>query len=148
MKEIKTSRWSRGGIEMGARAAYQMLVDRDQRLAYVEFGTKKGPLLLVFARGERAQQLRELSMTGTVQNPEVSQPQPLADPSEITAADRRSLNAAVRVGRKLMRRNGVDYLPVTFTETIEPMQMLFARGATVPALHQALLASGLLSPVA
>lgn len=54
------SSWNQLSFEGAARVAYAELVKRDQRILFSSFDGTDEPIVMVFARGERAADVRRL----------------------------------------------------------------------------------------
>lgn len=123
----------------GARTAYQMLVRLDMRLLRVDFrGTED--FLMVFARGERAEQLRALIENGNVEVTDKATP---VEPGTASDEDRGYLEMAARSAYRLMRKQDKRLMRVDFDEAAEPMFLVYARGVEAERLREALWAVGL-----
>lgn len=130
----------------GARASYRQLVARDKRLVAADFSTDDEQFLMVFARAERAEQLRTLVEQGTVEIDDRAGPQSgtISDPTEIEERDRDGIQMAARSALRLMRKQGKQIFLIDFAEEKEPMLTVYARGKLAKSLDDSMARVGFL----
>ena len=116
-----------------------MLVARNMRLVAADFSADE-PLLMVFARGARAEQLRTLVKQGSLENDE---PAVAGESAEVAKRDREAIEMAAKSALRLLHKQGKQILLLDFADEAEPMLTVYARGARAGSLSKALAATGL-----
>jgi hypothetical protein len=144
----KIGRYARFCLLNGAGAAYRTLVAREKRAVIAEFSDKSEQLTMIFARGDKSTELRELLFGAQLQptNAAVSG----AYDGSLGKNDEASIEGGARAALRSMRKHGRDILLVEFSEpVIEPLLGVYARGIRADELRDLAYASGLIdAPVA
>jgi hypothetical protein len=145
MAKTKMRWFSRFSLETTAHTAYRMLVDRDKRALSAVFVKNDEKILMLFARGAKVAQLRAIAKLGAPVASDIVRVPTDGSVSAISGDDQGVLQMGARIALKAMRRTGRDILVCSFSEpVIEPLLLVYARGAVVDDMIAQAYTTGLL----